>query len=264
MINIINVSKLFKNGKGISDFNLVISPGDIIGLVGDNGAGKTTLIKSIFNEYKKDSGDVLNGDVSIYTSGYINKISFFPDQSVYPKNITLKDYCLLEAELSNVNRDEATKLFDSLCDSLDLNDYKKKTFKDLSAGMQKKALLMNCLISSPDYIILDEPTANLDVKNRLEFLNIIRALAQSGIGILITSHLIDELEELITRIVIIEDGKTVYSNYFDKNKESLEKIYLQVTKKNQVTGISDIINNSKNDNGGVRSLADIIKGVKNK
>ncbi|AKX34686.1 ABC transporter ATP-binding protein [Spiroplasma litorale] len=263
MINIKEVTTLFKNDRGIKNFNLVISPGEIIGLVGDNGAGKTTLIKSIFNEYKKNQGEVLHNGDSIYETGYINKISFFPDQSVYPKNINLKDYCLLEAELSGVKKEDALKLFDSLCESLDLVDYKKKTFKSLSAGMQKKALLMNCLISSPEYIILDEPTANLDVKNRLEFLNIIRSLAKSGIGILITSHLIDELEEIINRVVIVEEGQTVYSNFFDKSKDSLEEIYLRVTKKTKANNLSSVIEGNQ-EAPAKRDLASIIKESKNK
>ncbi|ASP28381.1 ABC transporter ATP-binding protein [Spiroplasma corruscae] len=266
MINIVELTTLFKNNKGIKNFNLIISPGEVVGLVGDNGAGKTTLIKSIFKEYKKNSGQVLHNNESIYETGYINKLSFFPDQSVYPKNITLRDYCLLEAELSGVLKADALKLFDELCESLDLQDYKKKTFKSLSAGMQKKALLMNCLISSPEYIILDEPTANLDVKNRLEFLNIIRSLAKSGIGILITSHLINELEEVISRVVIIEEGETVYLNYFDKSKDSLEEIYLKVTKKHKNKDISSLIedNLAENNINKPRDIASIIKESKKK
>src|SRR5699024_9659778 len=153
--------------------------GSIVGLVGDNGAGKSTLIKTLFNEIKKDRGSILYNGEELEGSK-MKDFSFFPDQNSYPNNITLFDYAMHAAALAKIDKKEAKIKIEKLLESLDLSEYKKKTFAVLSSGMQKRALILICLVTSPKVIVLDEPTANLDVKNRNELLKLLSALAESG------------------------------------------------------------------------------------
>ncbi|WP_257789182.1 ATP-binding cassette domain-containing protein [Spiroplasma clarkii] len=208
---------------------MTLEPGDIIGLVGDNGAGKSTFIKCIFKEYDKDEGEVLLNGSSIYEQRSLSSLCFFPDQSVYPKGIKIKDYCLLDAQLAGINKTAALKRLQELLELFGLADYLNKTFAQLSAGMQKKMMLVITLVSNPKYIFLDEPTANLDVNSRIELLGIIKTLSQKGIGILITSHIIDELQGIINKLVIIDSGLQVYNAKFDAQIESIQKIYSSVS-----------------------------------
>ncbi|ARU91235.1 ABC transporter ATP-binding protein [Spiroplasma clarkii] len=90
-------------------------------------------------------------------------------------------------------------------------------------------MLVITLVSNPKYIFLDEPTANLDVNSRIELLGIIKTLSQKGIGILITSHIIDELQGIINKLVIIDSGLQVYNAKFDAQIESIQKIYSSVS-----------------------------------
>ncbi|AHI53782.1 ABC transporter ATP-binding protein [Spiroplasma sabaudiense Ar-1343] len=122
--------------------------------------------------------------------------------------------------------EEAQERLEMLLEKFDLIEYKDKTFFELSAGMQKRAFLVICLVNQPDYIFLDEPTANLDVGTRIEFHKILKLLAQEGVGILITSHMINELEEIINHLVIIEKGITRHNNPFVQ-KKILLKLFIK-------------------------------------
>ena len=230
MLEIRNVTKTFmskKNGtiSGVQDVSLKIEPGDIYGFVGDNGAGKSTLIKAVFGEYKRDSGEVTLDGNSIYKGTGLKRVAFFPDQSIYPKGVSIQEYCLLDAKMAGIKRKLALERFKNLLVQFDLKAYRKKMFRELSAGMQKRMLLIITLVSKPDYIFLDEPTANLDVKGRLEFMEIIKELSKRGVGILITSHIIDELQENINKLSIIDSGNQVYNATFDKSREKIIDIY---------------------------------------
>ncbi|AXK51546.1 ATP-binding cassette domain-containing protein [Spiroplasma alleghenense] len=229
MLKIVDVTKDFKNGKGVFDFSLELKSGQIIGLVGDNGSGKSTLLKSVFNEYKKDTGQVLLNEESIYENNNFSKICFFPDQSVYPKDISIYQFAVHDALLCGMNKKEAVARLDMLLEKFELKEYREKTFYELSAGMQKRAMLVICLVTQPEYLILDEPTANLDVGTRIEFHKILKMLSKEGVGILITSHMINELEEMIDHLVIIEKGVTKYNKAFNNKKESIETIYKKST-----------------------------------
>ncbi|ATX70509.1 ABC transporter ATP-binding protein [Spiroplasma clarkii] len=272
MLEIKNVSKIFDNRikgtkSGVRNVSLKIMPGDIYGFVGDNGAGKSTLIKAVFGEYRKDEGEILLDGVDVKKNLGLKRIAFFPDQSIYPKGINVQEYCMLDAKIAGVKRALAKERFRTLLEKFGLSNYRHKSFKDLSAGMQKKMLLIITLVSKPDYIFLDEPTANLDVKARLEFMEVIKFLAKKGVGILITSHIIDELQENINKLSIIDNGNQVYNADFDKTAEKIIDIYEKHSTKVKVDTdkMVDKINvNSKHHDEKVNNQKKDKKAQKNK
>ncbi|ATZ16954.1 ABC transporter ATP-binding protein [Williamsoniiplasma luminosum] len=226
ILTIQNLTKKFKNGAGVNQVSFAIDKGKIVGFIGDNGAGKTTTIKLIFGEYKKDSGDVLVDGIAHEKKEALQKISFFPDQNSYPKHYKIKKYAYYSASLKGIDKKEVDKIYFELLKALNLEEFAKSKFDELSAGMQKRALLLATLVTDPELIILDEPTSNLDVKSRIEFLEVLKFLAEKrNTTIVITSHNIDELSSLINEVIIIKDGEIQYQNAFDPAKENLRNVY---------------------------------------
>ncbi|WP_342259317.1 ABC transporter ATP-binding protein [Spiroplasma endosymbiont of Dioctria linearis] len=223
MIEIKNISKVFKKSKGIFNISFSINEGDITGLIGDNGAGKTTLIKSIMGDYKLDEGEIeFFGD----NKNFRLLIGYFPDQNNFPKSEKIYDYCRYILDLKKIKIKDIKEKFDNLVNMLGLEEYINYTFEKLSSGMQKRALLIPLLLTDPKLIILDEPTENLDVNSRLEFLKLIKYLStEFKIMILITSHNINELEDYINKVIFLKNGKICYKDKFEKSKSSLIDLY---------------------------------------
>ncbi|QEH62335.1 ABC transporter ATP-binding protein [Spiroplasma chinense] len=226
MIEIKDLSKVFKNGAGIKNINLSINPGEICAILGPNGAGKSTLLKTIFKEYIPNFGEITFNN---QTDNYLNNFSFFTDQSLFPKGVAIEFFCRYTAELVGVKPNEAKKRTKYLLDKLELSKYAKKTFASLSAGMQKKAMLAASLINEPECIFLDEPTANLDIESRRAMINLLQQMKNEGKTIVITSHIIDELQNIVDHAVVLKEGKIVYDKKFDNKKEKLEDIYFMHT-----------------------------------
>jgi ABC-2 type transport system ATP-binding protein len=253
-IELKNVSKTIKNKKLLDDVSFLFETGDIIGFIGNNGAGKTTTIKTIFQEYNLTSGEILFNGKPI-GSDDLRGIEFFPDQNNFPKNYKVKNYCQYNYMLSNprANSGDFEKLFSDLADALQLSDNLNSKFSQLSSGMQKRALLLFVLITQPNVLILDEPTANLDVQSRKEFIGLLKTLSDKmHFAIMITSHNIDELETFVNKIVFIKEGRIVLTKKFDRAKESLNELYEKyiATDKPIINEkkLEDIFKNSKGKN----------------
>lgn len=222
-----NVTKLFPNKKGIKSISFkIFQENNIVGLIGNNGAGKTTLLKTLFKEYSLDLGEIL-----IYgkkgTNQELKKMAFFPDQNNFPKHFNIIEFAKYSAELKNIKPVEYKEKLNDLISFLKLDEFTKSRFSKLSSGQQKRALLLSVLITSPEIIVLDEPTANLDIDSRIEFNKILEILATKlNICIIITSHIIDEMENFINKVVILKEGEVIYDNNYSLKKDGkLEKLY---------------------------------------
>ncbi|PPE05833.1 ABC transporter ATP-binding protein [Williamsoniiplasma lucivorax] len=222
-----NVAKQFKNTRGIKDISLsIVNPNNIVGLIGNNGVGKTTLLKTLFREYAIQNGSIfIKGEP--LSNKHLKKMAFFPDQNNFPKHFNIIEFAKFSAELKGIKYKVYKDKLEQLIDFLKLGELRKSKFANLSTGQQKRALLLSVLITKPEIIALDEPTANLDVESRIEFHNILRILAKElNICIIITSHIIDEMENLINKVVLIKEGKVVYDNNYSLEKDGkLEKLY---------------------------------------
>lgn len=231
-----SVKKKFKNSKGLENISFRIQRGDFVGLIGNNGAGKTTTIKIILSEYKKDKGVILFDGTEINTS-MLKKVGFFPDQNNYPKSFNIVEFAKYSASLKGIKKKEYINILDDLIESLELLEHKKDTFNELSSGMQKRALLLSVLITQPEILILDEPTANLDVQSRIDFFKILKYLNEEmGMTIIVTSHIIDELENSINYAIIIDKGRTAYDKSYDLKKDGkLKDVYQNVLENPELT-----------------------------
>ncbi len=227
MIEVKNITRDL-GGFVINQVSFTIKKGSVVAFVGDNGAGKTTTIKALFGELKLEQGEILMDGKSIFEEQNLQRIAFFPDSNSVPLNMKLKDYVAYICAVNNISKNEAQENADKVFKMLSLEPYKNKKIKSLSAGWKKRAIMASVLVRAPEYIVFDEPTANVDVEAKLSFMNILHELSRIGVTILITSHILEELQEVANYVVFIRDGEIVLEKDFDNKSESIAKLYKEI------------------------------------
>jgi ABC-2 type transport system ATP-binding protein len=225
MLQINSLKKIYGKQTVLDNVSFEINQGEIVGFIGDNGAGKTTTIKCIFGEVLFDEGSIKINDENIFENYHLQDLCFFPDSNNIPLDLTVDDYVEYTMMLRGKTKEEIKKTKEKVYQLLKLEEHKKKKLKQLSAGLKKRSIMASCLSLNPKVIILDEPTANLDIETKGEFISILKKMNANGVTIMITSHLIDELQDLISKLIIIKEGKIVYNNLFDGRKEKIIDIY---------------------------------------
>lgn len=221
MIRMENVSKSYSGKIALEDISLTITSGQINGLVGDNGAGKTTLIKCAAGIYKSDSGSITYEDEAIYGNpevkekmGYVSDSNDYMTGYTISKMLKLYEKCFPRFDISKFY--EMNKKF-----KLDT----KKKIEALSKGQKMRFGFMLELSKKPEYLLLDEPTSGLDPiakKNFFDFL--IEEVERENIGVLISSHNLNDLEKLCDTITILEEGRVFNNSDLDELKNSLTKV----------------------------------------
>ena len=206
MIKMQNVRK--KYGDFEFDMSMEIPEGRITGLVGKNGAGKSTAIKLMLGLTKPDSGNisVLGSDGKELSPAVKQKIGVSLAESGFSSQLSIED---MKQILSKMYREFDRQLFEKQCEKMKLP--KKKKMKDFSTGMKAKLKVLTALTHNADLLILDEPTAGLDIEARNEILDLLREYVTHNekSSILITSHIATDLESLCDDIYLIHDGKMI-------------------------------------------------------
>ncbi|QHX36353.1 ABC transporter ATP-binding protein [Spiroplasma sp. BIUS-1] len=224
MIEIKNITRDL-GGFVINQVSFKIKKGSVVAFVGDNGAGKTTTIKALFGELKLEQGEILMDGRSIFDEDNLQRIAFFPDSNSVPLNMKVKDYVSYVCAVNGMSKLEAQDAAKKIFAMLSLEPYINKKIKSLSAGWKKRAIMASVLVRTPEYIVFDEPTANVDVEAKLSFMNILHELSKIGVTILITSHILEELQEVANYVVFIRDGEVVMEKDFDNKTESIAQLY---------------------------------------
>lgn len=194
-----NLSKSFGKIEVLHDIEMSIERGEVYGLVGQNGAGKTTLLRLISGLMKPTKGSV-NLQMCKPFIGYMPQSCRFDDGT------TVTDTIRFFAKLRNADTRESEALGEKL--KLDMN----KKVKHLSPGQQKKLQIIIAMTGEPDLYILDEPTAGLDPNATFEMKNIIKSIHDKEKSIIISSHILQDMDEICTNIAIMENGRLTYNN----------------------------------------------------
>lgn len=203
MIEIQHVSKRFGKVEVLKDINLSLEPGQCIALIGPNGCGKTTLIKAILGMVIPTSGTILFNRRNIAKDfHYRHQIGYMPQRGRYPDNMSIGQVIEMIKDIRNTKE----KLDEQLIDSFRLNDILDKKMRTLSGGTTQKVSASLAFLFNPDVLILDEPTAGLDPIAAELFKDKILAEKNKGKLVLITSHLLSELDDLVTHIILMQEG----------------------------------------------------------
>lgn len=204
-----NVSRYFKEVEALSDISFKIRLGEILGCIGPNGAGKTTIIRLMLGLLKPTEGSVTVFGSSPYLNGKVReKTGFMMDSPSLIQSATttanLRYFCSLYGIPSNFDR------VIKLLEQLKLLDVKSKRVDNLSFGNKQKISLARSLLHDPELLILDEPTTGLDPSSQTWFKNLLRELSREGKTIFLSSHHLEDVEELCSRIMLINKGKIVF------------------------------------------------------
>ncbi|MBL7916242.1 MAG: ABC transporter ATP-binding protein [Bacteroidia bacterium] len=207
MIAFKNVNKSFGKLKALNDVTLDCNSGSTFALIGPNGCGKTTLIKSLLGMVVPDSGQILFNGKSIYNEHlYRNSIGYMPQIGRYPDNMTIGQIIDMIQEI----RQPSKPIDDQLYKQFDLKNMAAKKMRTLSGGTTQKVSATLAFMFNPDVLILDEPTAGLDPLASEILKEKIIQEKKAGKLILITSHLLSELDEMVNGIIFMQDGKIVF------------------------------------------------------
>ena len=205
-----HIYKTFGTTKAVNDISFDLNEGEIVGLIGPNGAGKTTIIRMVLDIFKPDQGSIsiLGGPMDELKK---NQIGYLPEERGLYQDITL-DQCLSYlASLKGLSSKEIKDRLDKLLDSFDLIEYRHKKVKEMSKGMQQKAQLITTLIHKPKLIIVDEPFSALDPVNTQMAKELLREERSKGTAIIMSTHQMNQAEELCDRILLINKGQVVLS-----------------------------------------------------
>ena len=207
-VEVHHILKAYGNRAAVNDVSFDVDQGEIFGLIGPNGAGKTTTIRMMMDIIKPDSGEIKVMGERL-TEASKNKIGYLPEERGLYKKMTVIDSILYFASLKGIDNQLARKRGEALLKRADLLSHQNKRIEELSRGMGQIVQLIITIIHEPDLIILDEPFSGLDPVNTQLLKDMIRDLKNKGKTIIMSTHLMNDIEELCDRLLMINKGRAV-------------------------------------------------------
>lgn len=207
MIDVRNVTKQFGRVIRVKDVSFHVERGEIFGLLGPNGAGKTTIIRMLTGEIRPTEGAVYINGINVVEnrSDAVRQMGVvFEQQNLYDR-ISVNENLRLFANLYNVSYNRV----DELIERFRLKEQRRQRVRELSQGQKQKVVLARALLNAPHILFLDEPTRGLDPQSAAEFRDTIREINAQGTVIFLTTHYMEEADQLCCRVAIIDDGKIV-------------------------------------------------------
>ena len=203
------LSKQYDSKIAVDSISATLTPG-VYGLLGANGAGKTTLMRMLCGILEPTSGEVLFNDHEITAMGatYRNMLGYLPQDFGYYPNYTAMEFMLYMAALKGIPRNIAVKRIKKLLTTVDLNHVASKRIRTFSGGMKQRVGIAQALLNNPKVLILDEPTAGLDPKERVRFRNLLSEYAGDKIVILST-HIVSDIEAIADEVLLMTKGRIV-------------------------------------------------------
>lgn len=207
-VEVTHLIKTFGPVKAVADVSFDVQQGEIFGLLGPNGAGKTTTIRLILDIFKPDSGTVsiLQGSMD---EAKKNRIGYMPEERGLYQDVQLESCLVYLARLKGMSSTDAHRQAQLYLERLDLAQHKKKKVKELSRGMQQKAQIISTIMHHPELIIVDEPFSGLDPVNTRLVKDLMFELRAQGSTLVMSTHMMHQVEELCDRIVLIDEGRNV-------------------------------------------------------
>lgn len=223
MIEISGLTKKYGQEKtALDNISFEIKPGEICGYIGTNGAGKTTTIKVLSGMLDFDSGTVKVAGIDVKVNPLdVKKITgYVPESGNAFNSLTAKEYLSFTGKIRNLSEIVIGKRADYFANIFDYTGFLNSSIGNLSKGTKQKILITSALIHNPDIILLDEPLNGLDANTIFVFQDMIKSLAEKGKTIFYCSHLLDMIEKISTKLIILEYGKIKMDSYTEELKNS--------------------------------------------
>ncbi|MCI3921600.1 ABC transporter ATP-binding protein [Paenibacillus sp. TRM 82003] len=236
LISITNLRKRYGGRYVLQGIDLEAHPGQIIGYIGPNGAGKSTTVKIMLGLVDGYTGEVklFGQEVSAGDHSYKRRIGYVPEVADLYDSLTAAEYLTFVGELYGMDRGEADDKAERLMELFELRDAYHARISTYSKGMRQKTMLVSSLLHDPDILFLDEPLSGLDANSVMVVKEIMARLAASGKTIFYSSHIMEVVEKISSRIILIDEGRIVADGSFEElkaqNEEgSLESIFNRLT-----------------------------------
>ena len=224
MIDVEQIRKGFGRKLALNGFTLHVGAGELFGLVGPNGAGKTTLMKILSTLLPIDSGTAQIGGLDVTTQGREVKrlIGYLPDQPGVYQDMSVREFLEFFADAFRLTGSRHRAAVDRALEWSGLNDRSRNPVEQLSFGMKQRLVLAKTLLHDPKVLLLDEPATGLDPMARLELRTQLKQLQAQGVTILISSHILSDLEDICTQIALIGEGRNATEVLLDLLREAIE------------------------------------------
>ena len=219
------VSKQYQNRIAVDRITLRLHQG-VYGLLGENGAGKTTLMRMICGILKPTGGSISLDGVDVSEEAYRATLGYLPQDFGYYPEFNAMDFLLYLAALKGIPKAQAKGRAKELLELVSLERESRRKIKTFSGGMKQRLGIAQALLNRPKLIVLDEPTAGLDPKERVRFRNLIESLGDENI-VLLSTHIVSDVEHIADQILIMKDGQLIYNGKWDTRQGDLEQFYLE-------------------------------------
>lgn len=213
MLTIINLEKFYGKYKAVNGLDMHLKKGDIFGFIGPNGAGKSTTMKIIAGLLPADGGEIyVDGIDALKDNKKLKeKIGYMPDFFGSYENLKVIEYMEFYASIYGIVGKESKDLIMDLLELVNLEEKKDAYVDGLSRGMKQRLCLARSLVHNPELLILDEPASGMDPRSRFEMKGILKNLKDMDKTVIISSHILSEMNEICTSVGIIEEGNLIYS-----------------------------------------------------
>ncbi len=226
-LSIDRISKQYKNKIAVDRVSINFNNG-VYGLLGANGAGKTTLMRMICGILTPTSGEIKYNGIDVSEESYRDVLGYLPQDFGYYPNFTALDFMYYMASLKGLSKSQAKVKTKELLEIVSLSNVSKKKIKTFSGGMKQRLGIAQALLNNPKILVLDEPTAGLDPKERVRFRNLISELGKDRI-VLLSTHIVSDVENIANTILIMKDGEIIHQGTLDEIIKVIENKVFECT-----------------------------------
>jgi ABC-2 type transport system ATP-binding protein len=249
MLEVRNLTKYYTHVPAVDSVNFTIEPGEVVGYLGPNGSGKSTTVKVLTGLLRPTTGRILfeGRNIAEQSISYRTRLGYVPEDPNLYAHMSGREYLQLVGRLRSIPEELLNHKVDELLQLFSLRLHRYAPIASYSKGMKQKVLISAALLHNPDVLIFDEPLSGLDVASVLIFRDLVQALAREGKTILYSSHVLEIVEKVCSRVVILYKGRVVADDDVKNLRElmalpSLEEIFRQLALQEDTDRIaSDIV-----------------------